>query len=109
MTSQYRYSLFIININYILNILQEMNKSGVWKSLESKPAETSEGERIPVSKDNTPDEGIVIKVSQLGLRGQLVYVNEKTLLLHLQTGWRREKSAQGSWYSLTSPHLFTDR
>ena len=51
--------------------IQEMNKSGVWKSLESKPAETMEGEeRSPVSKDNTPDEGIVIKVSQL--RGQLV-------------------------------------
>ena len=44
--------------------MQEMNKSGVWKSLESKPAETSEGERSgQLSKDNTPDEGIVIKVS----------------------------------------------
>ena len=49
-----------------------MNKSGVWKSLESKPAEATEGERspsrLPGSKDNTPDEGIVIKVRQ----GQLV-------------------------------------
>ena len=41
-----------------------MNKSGVWKSLESKPVDAGEGERSqqPVSKDNTPDEGIVIKV-----------------------------------------------
>ena len=40
-----------------------MNKSGVWKSLESKPVEVVEGERQQGSKDNTPDEGIVIKVS----------------------------------------------
>ena len=62
--------------------IKNSHKSGVWKSLESKPAETMEGEeRSPVRKDNTPDEGIVIKVSQLlGLRGQQVYINEKTLL-----------------------------
>ena len=40
-----------------------MNKSGVWKSLESKPVEAVEGERQELSKDNTPDEGIVIKVT----------------------------------------------
>ena len=49
-------------INYFI-IIQEMNKSGVWKSLESKPVEVVEGERQQGSKDNTPDEGIVIKVS----------------------------------------------
>ena len=57
--------------------MQEMNKSGVWKSLESKPAEAMEGERspsrLPGSKDNTPDEGIVIKVRQ----GQLVQLMRK--------------------------------
>ena len=51
-----------------------MNKSGVWKSLEQKPSETKEesdgGKRGVCSggqgiKDNTPDEGIVIKVTQL--------------------------------------------
>ena len=49
-------------MNYFI-IIQEMNKSGVWKSLESKPVEVVEGERQQGSKDNTPDEGIVIKVS----------------------------------------------
>ena len=51
-----------------------MNKSGVWKSLEQKPSETkeeSDGRKKGVCsggqgiKDNTPDEGIVIKVTQL--------------------------------------------
>jgi len=51
-----------------INITEEMNKSGVWKSLESKPAESVEGERSPVSKDNTPDEGIVIKIDKDNLR-----------------------------------------
>ena len=62
-----------------------MNKSGVWKSLESKPAETSEGERSQLSKDNTPDEGIVIKVRQWDScedNWELVHINEKTLLFY---------------------------
>ena len=56
----------LIDYVHIMNhfiIIQEMNKSGVWKSLESKPVEVVEGERQQGSKDNTPDEGIVIKVS----------------------------------------------
>ena len=63
-----------------------MNKSGVWKSLESKPAEADEGEPSqPVSKAATPDEGIVIKVRQWDScedNWELVHINEKTLLFY---------------------------
>ena len=63
-----------------------MNKSGVWKSLESKPAEVDEGEPSqPASKAATPDEGIVIKVRQWDScedNWELVHINEKTLLFY---------------------------
>ena len=63
-----------------------MNKSGVWKSLESKPAEADEGEPSqPASKAATPDEGIVIKVRQWDScedNWELVHINEKTLLFY---------------------------
>ena len=63
-----------------------MNKSGVWKSLESKPAEADECEPSqPASKAATPDEGIVIKVRQWDScedNWELVHINEKTLLFY---------------------------
>ena len=75
-----------------------MNKSGVWKSLESKPAEADEGEQSkPASKAATPDEGIVIKVRQLdGCEDnwELVHINEKTLLFY-QASWCLIKTCRG--------------
>ena len=52
-----------------MNLCQEMNKSGVWRSLEAKETKDECERRIKersgeTSKDNTPDEGIVIKVNQ---------------------------------------------
>ena len=40
-------------------MLKEMNKSGVWKSLEVKQNE--DGRKS--SKDDTPDEGLTLKVN----------------------------------------------
>ena len=52
-----------------MNLSQEMNKSGVWRSLEAKETKDECERRSKerpgeASKDNTPDEGIVIKVNQ---------------------------------------------
>ena len=55
---------FSINI-YVFHV-KEINKSGVWSSLEPKVEEPCEKNIIglgkPPSKDNSPDDGIVIKV-----------------------------------------------
>ena len=50
---------------YLFHV-KEINKSGVWSSLEPKVEEPCERNIIglgkPPSKDNSPDDGIVIKV-----------------------------------------------
>ena len=91
-----------------------MNKSGVWKSLESKPAEAEEGELSqPPSKAATPDEGIVIKVRQLAScedNWELVHINEKTELFY-QARLLFDKNLQRdglTYYSITFL-IFLDR
>ena len=52
--------------------VKEINKSGVWSSLEPKVEEPCErnisGLGKPPSKDNSPDDGIVIKVGGVNAR-----------------------------------------
>ena len=56
------------SIKQEINITEEMNKSGVWKSLEPSAEELLDVQRrdsdeMKSTKDSSPDDGILMKVS----------------------------------------------